>query len=303
MKTATILILPNKYKTETSAIKGDKIINSLGIAKERTKVGLTLLAEHALPEQAKDLGSDIDIRFVGEDDIPRKVTTDLVIILDRKNFIPPNYLERVFCASTLFSSAILCGPVLHQVNGALHDWFKEDIATFYRSYEVPMHSTNALDITEDKNFYPNLHNTIFSGEIYNEIGGYSSLKGNRVGTIWDNRLMLSESAKLGKIIYCKDLMVKYVFNSEELDHNAMIKYFYKCGFLDAIIHSDEDIEDVIWQKYVNNSERFDYSMPIWVAVKDSIPHEKKKEYAHKLAAFRTIYNLGFFEGVEGVSLI
>jgi len=100
------------------------------------------------------------------------------------------------------------------------------------------------------------------------------------------------------------LGVSYIFNEEELSHNAILKHFYELGFLDGAIQPQDKIEDVVWQKYVNNSERFDYSMPMWVAVKDGISGEdKKKEYAHKLAAFRTIYNLGFFEGLEGISLI
>ena len=304
MKTATVLLIPNKYKTETSAIKGDKIVGSLGIVREKNKAGLSLIAEHAIAQQANDIGMKVEIRHIGKDDTPRNVSTDLVIILDEKNFIPPDYLEKVNSAASLFSFAVLCGPVTNHIQGELKDWFREDIAIHYRSYQVDMYNASSLNVTSDLALYPSIYNTIFTKKAYNEIGGYSSLKGNKLGTIWDNRILLTEAGQLGDITYCKDLGVKYVFNEDELSNNAIMSYFYKLGFLDGIIQPEDKKEDVVWQKYVNNSERFDYSMPMWVAMKDSIPDEdKKKEYAHKLAAFRTIYNVGFFEGLEGVAII
>lgn len=303
MTTATAIILPNKYKTGASALKGNRIIDSLGIAKEKQRGKLELQAKHALLSQSEEAGVDIEIREVGVDSIPVKVSTDLVIILDEKNFLPPKYLERVKSATTLFSSAVLCGPITNHIQ-KVADWFKEDISSFYRSYSVDMYKASSLTITDDLNLYPNLYNTVFTGEVYNEIGGYSPLKGSKIGNIFNNRLMISEAAEIGEIVYLKDLGVSYIFNEEELSHNAILKHFYELGFLDGAIQPQDKIEDVVWQKYVNNSERFDYSMPMWVAVKDGISGEdKKKEYAHKLAAFRTIYNLGFFEGLEGISLI
>lgn len=306
MKTATIILLPNKYHSGTTAVKGDKLIDAIGVAKEKKRAGLELMAEQAILSQAKDVDIKVEIRK-GDDIILPRITTDCAIILDEASFLPPDYLEKVNAALSFFPSAILCGPIKNKIVGKTEGWFQEDISSFYKSYRIPMYSARAINIADDLNLYPSLFNTIFPAKIFNEIGGYNPIRGTKLGVIYNNRLMITsavEAHKDNELVYCENLDISYYYHKDEFAHNTMLKHFYQCGYIDGAIQPEEKVEDIVWQKYVNNSERFDYSMPVWVAMKDNIKEEeKKKEYAHKLAAFRTIYNLGFFEGLEGSSLI
>ena len=301
MKTLTAIILPNRYKKSTSAIREDRIVDAFGIAQEKNKRNLLLSAENAIKQQCNDLGIESEIRS-GNTPLS-KVTTDLVLIIDEKAYLENDYLEKALSLSSLFPLATLCGPVINKCSFTTPEWFTEDLLRSYKSYIVDMYNCHTLNITEDKNYWPRLNNVVITGKTFNDVGGYIYKENPKLGKVYKNGSILSELSKADDIIYSSVLKSHYVFSEEEFTHNAMCMYFYEMGYLDSIIH-DENVDDVVWQKYVNNSERFDYSLPIWVAMNESIPDEdKKKEYARKLVVFKTLYNLGFSEGIEGGSII
>lgn len=302
MKSLTVILTPNQYKSQTSAISSDKVIDAIGITKEKGK-NLFLQAENALKTQANALGVPMEIRRVDESFYLPEVKTDLVLILDENTYLPPKYLEKAIAASSLFSFALLCGPVINQLVSKTYDWFIDDISSAYKSYKIDMFNCGSIKLTSRKD-YPNINNVILTKESYNYIGGYTCLIGAKVGTIYNNRDILNSVEGSGDIVYVSDLGVRYLLNSDELSHSSICKYFYSLGYLDAIIIPYDEIDQAVWEKYVNNSEQFDYSMPIWVAIKDHIKDEKKKkEYVRKLVTFKTLYNLGFSECIDGGSII
>lgn len=301
MKTLTAIILPNRYKTKTSAMREDRIVDAFGIAQEKDKRNLLMSAEDAIKQQSNDLGIESEIRDAGKP-LP-KVSTDLVLMIDDKTYLENDYLEKVLALSSLFPSATLCGPVINKSSFKTPEWFTEDLLRSYKSYQIDMYNCHTLNITSDKNYWPRLNNIIVPQKVFNDCNGYIHRENPKLGKVYKNGSLISEYSRAGDIIYSSAIKSRYVFSEEEFTHNAMCMYFYEMGYLDAIIH-DENLDDIVWQKYVNNSERYDYSLPVWVAMNEKIPGEKqKKEYARKLVVFKTLYNLGFSEGIEGGSII
>jgi len=300
LKTLTLILLPNRYKTQTSAIREDRIVDTFGIASEKNKRNLSIPAAEAIKQQAKELDIAVEVRD-GNKPLP-KVTTDSVIIVDEKLYLPNSYLEKAVALSTLFPLATLCGPINNNSSQKKPDWFVEDILKIYKSYSIDMYNCSVLNITNDENYWPRLNNLIIPQKNFNDAGGYQSINNPKLGKVYKNGKLVNSLSKVGDIVYSDAIRAKYVFNDEEFTHNAMCLYFYEAGYLDAIIH--DDTERIVWEKYVNNSERFDYSMPVWVAMNENIKDEqKKKEYAKKLVVFKTLYNLGFCEAIEGGAII
>lgn len=240
-------------------------------------------ATDELERQIKELGLNAAVNVVDIQNIPTKVDSFLVCILDENSIIPDDYVSRVLSINNLHrDAAMFCGPITPVAQTIPTDWFIARISKTYRSYEIDGFSAfSSCYINKDLQNYPAIDGCIFSGRHYNQVGGYRPIMSPR-SLVEKNDLFFAALDKIGPMIYSDRLKTLYYITSEELRPEHMPKYYYSLGYVDGLAKNP--------------------ASPIMLESID-VPAEYRDQYEVHAALLRGSYDLGKNEAISKTKIV
>lgn len=228
-----------------------------------------------LERQVKEIGLSAAINIVDIQNIPTKVESYLVAILDENSLITDDYVSKILSINNLYRDAsMFCGPVLPIAQTIPTDWFIGRISKTFKLYEINGFSSfSACYLNQDIQNYPHIDGCIFSGRHYNQVGGYRALFSPRT-LVEKNDAFFAALDKIGPIVYSDRLKTLYYITSDEYDLTYIGKYYYSLGYSDGL--SNQPLSQIVLEA-------------------TDVPVEHRDEYESHIAALRGMYELGRIE--------
>lgn len=190
----------------------------------------------SLHNQIKNIQASCTIISGPSENIPKKVNSNLFIILESNSLVPDDYLSRLFSMSNLHRDMVVsCGPRLTCSSRIAKE--QHELLGLYEVYELDSFSSFiSCKINDEKSNYPSIYGSLFSSNYYNSVGGYSEIVSPR-GNIEKNVLFFDSLSKFGPMIYSQQLLTYKYLTVNDLEDKNILKWFYNQGYSDAMCGS------------------------------------------------------------------
>lgn len=247
-----------------------------------------LVPAHNAKKELCDYGLKGDVRIVSVNELSKRVEANIIIILDEDTYIPEDFINRIVSFNNLFrDTGILCGPI--------YPTLESKFSKSYYTYDLNFGSSVVSDITKEENSYPSIIGCAITGQAYNKYLYRPTVGPRHVSP--DNSYFLSTVSKEYKIYYSPALFKARYLDKSDLDLNLLSDYYYNLGYQDGLAISSktksEKYKD-LFERFVNNPEMFDNTMPRWLFEESPEGHG---EYVEMLVLTKCKYQIGFYEGM------
>lgn len=246
-----------------------------------------------------DLGVTYEIiRFNCPSEIPNKVESSLVFILDDSIYLPKDFVFNAITLNNLYRDAgILFGPTY--TSNENKEVNAKYIQYSYHKYDINFGDSIVCDITKEPHNFGSLVGSVISGAAYNR-AGYSCSNSPR-GFSVENSSFCVAISKTHKIYHCSNLNKVKRFCDLDFSPDVISEYYYNIGYQEGLAMSVKDgpakIKEV-WKRFVESPELLDYNQPRWLS-EESV----SSDYVEFLALLKCKHSIGVFEGMMGKKLI
>jgi hypothetical protein len=261
------------------------------------------LASESLQKEISEFGIDAGINnYSNLELVPSNVGANLVVFLSTWSYIKSDFLTTCISLNNIFRDAgVFCGPVYNNSQSVLSNQAYSKYLKCYHQYELDFGGNEISNITGERFNYPNILGCVFTGRAFNEFR-YSPVVSSRHIDV-NNNIFLNQIAQKYSIYYAKCLDKAVALSKESFSIEELSDYYYKLGYQDGLSLLDKSIKDKhneLWSRFIESPELFDNEMPRWLF--DSSP-EESGDYIESLVLLKCKYQIGFYEGMLGKTLI
>lgn len=253
-----------------------------------------LVAPANIKKEIDAYGINGEVRNIEIEDLCKKIEANIVVILDEDTYVTEDFVNRVVSFNNLFRDAgVICGPVLPTL--------ESKFSKSYYTYNLDFGSSIVSDISKNENSYPSIIGCAISGQAYNKYL-YKPIRSPRHISA-DNSFFLTNITKEYKIYYSANMFKARYLDKSDIDIKVLSDYYYNLGYQDGLALSSKSRKDQhkeLFERFVDSPEMFDNTMPRWLFEQSE---ETIGDYAETLVISRCKYQIGFYEGMLGKSII